>query len=44
MDIWKHFLIQKCSHEYKIIPEQVPGEINPLWTLLFDAQLCHATT
>jgi len=44
MDIWNHFLIQKYNHEHKLIPEQLPGEINPLLTLLFDAQLCHGTT
>ena len=44
MDIWEQFLIKKHNHEHKIIPEQVPGEINPLLTLFFDAQLCHATT
>ena len=44
MDIWEQFLIQKYNHEHKIIPEHLPGKINPLLALLFDAQLCLATT
>lgn len=41
MDILEQFLIQKYNHEHKLIQEQVTGEINPLLTLLFDAQLHH---
>jgi hypothetical protein len=42
-DIWEQFFIKNIN-EHKLIQEQVPGEISPLFTLLFGAQLRHATT
>jgi hypothetical protein len=44
MDIWEQFFIQKYYHEHKLIREQLPGEIKPLFTLPFDGQPRHATT
>ena len=44
MDSLEQFFIQKYYHEHKLIREQVPGEIRPLFILLFDRQIRHATT
>jgi hypothetical protein len=44
MDIWEQFFIKKYYHKHKLIREQVPREIKPLFTLLFDGQIRHATT
>jgi hypothetical protein len=44
MDNWEQFFIKKYYHEQKLIQEQVPGEIRPLFILLFDGQIRHATT
>jgi hypothetical protein len=39
MDILEQFFIQKCYHKHKLIQEQIPGENNPLFTLLYDVTL-----
>jgi hypothetical protein len=43
MDILEQFFIQKYNHENKLIQEQIPVESNPLFTLLYNTQLRHAT-
>jgi len=42
-DTLELFFIQKYNHEHKLIQEQIPVENNPLFTLLYDTQLHHAT-
>lgn len=36
MDVFEEIFIHKCNHEHKLIQEQIPGENNPLFTLLYD--------
>jgi hypothetical protein len=43
IDIWEQFFIKNVN-EHKLIQEQVPGEIGPLFTLLFGAQQRYAIT
>jgi hypothetical protein len=45
MDVREQFVVtQKYNHVHKVVQGQVPGEITPLLTLLFDLQLRHTTT
>jgi hypothetical protein len=44
MEVWEQFFIEKYYHEHILIQEQVPGEITPLFTLLVDVQVHHATS
>jgi hypothetical protein len=43
MDILEQFFIKKYSHEHMLIQEEIPGENNPLFTLLHDTKLYHTT-
>jgi hypothetical protein len=43
MDTLEQLFIKKYNHEHKLIQEQTPVESNPLFTLLYDAQIHHAT-
>jgi hypothetical protein len=36
MDIFERFFIHKYNYEHKLIQEQIPGENNALFTLLYD--------
>jgi len=44
VDIWEQFFIEKYYHEHILTQEQVPGEINPSFTLLVDVQVRHTST
>jgi hypothetical protein len=39
MDILEQLFMQKYYHKHKLIQEQIPGENNPLFTLLYDVIL-----
>jgi hypothetical protein len=43
MDVLEQFFIKKYSHEHMLIQEQIPGENDPLFTLLHDIKLHHTT-
>jgi hypothetical protein len=36
MDIFEQFFIHKYNYEHTLIQEQIPGENNPLFTVLCD--------
>ena len=40
---YKHYYIQTLHHEGKLIPEQYPGELNPLFQTAINPQLPHTT-
>jgi hypothetical protein len=44
MDILEQFFNKKYIHDRMLIQEQIPGENNPLFTLLYDTKLHHTTT
>jgi hypothetical protein len=44
MNILEEFYIQQYSFGNKLLGEQYPGDRNPLFELIYDLQLRHATT
>jgi hypothetical protein len=40
---FRTIFIKKYNHEHKLIQEKIPAEGNLLCTLVYDAQLHHAT-
>jgi hypothetical protein len=37
------FFFTKINHAHKVIQEDIPGEINPLFTLNYDVQTRHTS-
>jgi hypothetical protein len=44
MNALEQFYIQLFSHQNKLMPKQHAGDDNPLFDLVCDCQLKHATT